>query len=118
MRRAEYAAEQRHVFGVPPPPTLYLHGARDGCQLPEIAARAGAFLSAGSLPRNRRRPARMEKCPVSGRFSMCACDEVLDERELRYSRGSTSAKRGCSTPSTTTVSLNIARGRTQWPRSP
>jgi pimeloyl-ACP methyl ester carboxylesterase len=40
MRRSEYAAEQGRMWELPPQPLLYLHGANDGCQLPEVAARA------------------------------------------------------------------------------
>ncbi|HEY3190418.1 MAG TPA: alpha/beta fold hydrolase [Solirubrobacteraceae bacterium] len=48
MRRREYAAEQARVLDLPPVPLLYLHGARDGCQLPEIAARAAQILPSDS----------------------------------------------------------------------
>jgi pimeloyl-ACP methyl ester carboxylesterase len=44
MRSKEYAAEQSHLLEVPPVPLLYLHGERDGCQLPAIASRAADFL--------------------------------------------------------------------------
>jgi pimeloyl-ACP methyl ester carboxylesterase len=36
------------VGGLPPVPLLYLHGERDGCQLPEIAARGDAVLVPGA----------------------------------------------------------------------
>jgi pimeloyl-ACP methyl ester carboxylesterase len=59
MRRAEYAAEQAHLLGVPPVPTLVLHGERDGCQHPEIARRATDHLAPGS---------RVEIVPGAGHF--------------------------------------------------
>src|SRR4051812_1968732 len=40
MRSGEYAAEQAMMWRLPPQPLLYLHGAHDGCQLPDIAVRA------------------------------------------------------------------------------
>jgi len=48
MRRREYAAEQSRVLDLPPVALLYLHGERDGCQLPAIARRAAELLPAGS----------------------------------------------------------------------
>jgi pimeloyl-ACP methyl ester carboxylesterase len=44
MRAKQYAAEQSHLLDAPLAPLLYLHGERDGCQLPAIASRAGDFL--------------------------------------------------------------------------
>ena len=48
MQSREYAAEQAQMWKLPPQPLLYLHGARDGCQLPEVAARAEHVLRAPS----------------------------------------------------------------------
>ena len=48
MRDGEYAAEQAATWRLPPQPLLYLHGADDGCQLPEVARRAEHVLSAPS----------------------------------------------------------------------
>jgi pimeloyl-ACP methyl ester carboxylesterase len=48
MRRRTYAAEQSHLLDVPSVPLLYMHGARDGCMLPEVAQRTPQFLDAGS----------------------------------------------------------------------
>lgn len=59
MRRPEYRAEQSHLLGVPSVPLLYLHGERDGCQLPELAGRAAEILPAGS---------RFELVPDAGHF--------------------------------------------------
>ena len=48
MRSREYAAEQALMWKLPPQPLLYLHGERDGCQLPEVAARAEHVLETPS----------------------------------------------------------------------
>src|SRR3954452_23921545 len=48
MRSGEYAAEQALIWKLPPQPLLYLHGETDGCQLPEVAARAEHVLEAPS----------------------------------------------------------------------
>ncbi len=42
------AAEQAATAAIAPQPTLYLHGDRDGCMGPDLAADAGSFLAAGS----------------------------------------------------------------------
>ncbi len=70
-RRGTYSTEQRHLFGVPPVPLLYLHGARDGCQLPEIAARADAVLDA---------PSRVEIIPGVGHFLHLERPDLVNER--------------------------------------
>lgn len=44
----ELATEQAATGGTPPQPTLYLHGAEDGCLGVGLTANAGAFLSEGS----------------------------------------------------------------------
>lgn len=44
MRNAAYAREEALMWKLPPQPVLYLHGADDGCQLPEVAARADDVL--------------------------------------------------------------------------
>ena len=59
MRRREYAAEQAHVLDLPAAPLLYLHGERDGCQLPSIARRADDLLTP---------PSRFELVPGAGHF--------------------------------------------------
>jgi pimeloyl-ACP methyl ester carboxylesterase len=59
MRRGEYAAEQAHMGDVPAAPLLYLHGERDGCQLPSIARRAADLLTP---------PSRFELVPEAGHF--------------------------------------------------
>ena len=59
MRRHEYAAEQARLLDIPPVPLLYLHGERDGCQLPAIARRATQILPPGS---------RFELVPDAGHF--------------------------------------------------
>jgi len=43
-----YEAFQKHWLDIPTSPVLYLHGARDGCLLPEYAFRAGAALTSAS----------------------------------------------------------------------
>jgi pimeloyl-ACP methyl ester carboxylesterase len=48
MRRRTYSAEQGHILDLPRVPLLYMHGERDGCLLPEVAARTPHFLGAGS----------------------------------------------------------------------
>jgi pimeloyl-ACP methyl ester carboxylesterase len=48
MRRRAYEAEQAHILDLPSVPLLYMHGERDGCLLPQLAARTPAFLAAGS----------------------------------------------------------------------
>lgn len=47
-RKREYAAEQKHWLHTPAVPTLYLHGAQDGCALAPMADAAAAALSSGS----------------------------------------------------------------------
>ena len=59
MRTKEYSAEQSHLLDIPPAPLLYLHGERDGCQLPAIASRASDFL---------RQPSRFEMVMDAGHF--------------------------------------------------
>ena len=44
----ELAAEQQAVSGVPPQPTLYLHGAQDGCMGVDVTEKVRAVLSPGS----------------------------------------------------------------------
>lgn len=46
--RPEHAAAQQAADGVPPQPTLYLHGGRDGCMGVEVAAGTLDVLAAGS----------------------------------------------------------------------
>lgn len=46
--RPEHADAQRAAEGVPPQPTLYLHGRRDGCMGVEVAAGTLDLLAAGS----------------------------------------------------------------------
>jgi hypothetical protein len=65
MRAKQYAAEQSHLLDVPPAPLLYLHGERDGCQLPAIASRAGDFLRQPSRFEMVRRP-RPVTHPITG----------------------------------------------------
>lgn len=43
-----YRSEQRHYGGTPPRPLLYLHGDRDGCIVPSLAALAANDLPPGS----------------------------------------------------------------------
>jgi pimeloyl-ACP methyl ester carboxylesterase len=43
-----YAAQAAAASSTPPQPTLYLHGDRDGCLDPDVAAGAEQFLSPGS----------------------------------------------------------------------
>jgi pimeloyl-ACP methyl ester carboxylesterase len=43
-----YAAEQQAVSRMNPQPTLYLHGAQDGCISADLARSAGPFLAPGS----------------------------------------------------------------------
>jgi pimeloyl-ACP methyl ester carboxylesterase len=47
-RSKRYAAEQRAALGVPPVPTLYLHGDRDGALVPEVGAQVESDLPRGS----------------------------------------------------------------------
>lgn len=70
-RHREYAAEQRHMVGVPSGPVLYLHGERDGCLLPEIAKRAADVLPAGS---------RVELVPGAGHFLQLERPDYVNER--------------------------------------
>jgi pimeloyl-ACP methyl ester carboxylesterase len=70
-RSREYAAEQAHMFDIPPVPLLYLHGERDGCQLPEIAQRASAMLPPGS---------RFELVPGVGHFMQLERPDDVNER--------------------------------------
>jgi pimeloyl-ACP methyl ester carboxylesterase len=70
-RRREYRAEQAHMFAIPPVPFLYLHGERDGCQLPEIAKRAADVLPAGS---------RFELVPGAGHFMQLERPDYVNER--------------------------------------
>lgn len=44
----ELAAEQQAVSGVPPQPTLYLHGAQDGCMGVDVTETVRGVLAAGS----------------------------------------------------------------------
>jgi pimeloyl-ACP methyl ester carboxylesterase len=44
----DLAAEQQAVSGVPPQPTLYLHGAQDGCMGADVVGAVGAALAPGS----------------------------------------------------------------------
>jgi pimeloyl-ACP methyl ester carboxylesterase len=71
MRRREYAAEQGRMFDVPPVPLLYLHGERDGCQLPAIARRATELLPFDS---------RFELVPDAGHFLHLERPEDVNER--------------------------------------
>jgi pimeloyl-ACP methyl ester carboxylesterase len=48
MRSREYESEQTHLYAVPSAPLLYLHGDRDGCLLPALAAKAAVALPPGS----------------------------------------------------------------------
>src|SRR5947209_511096 len=74
-RRGTYSSEQRHLFGVPPVPLLYLHGAQDGCQLPEIAARSGELL---------RDPSRAEVIPGVGHFLHLERPDVVGARIAEF----------------------------------
>lgn len=74
-RRGTYSTEQRHLFGVPPVPLLYLHGAQDGCQLPEIARRAGDVLHT---------PSRAEVIPDVGHFLHLERPDVVNERIAEF----------------------------------
>jgi pimeloyl-ACP methyl ester carboxylesterase len=74
-RRGTYSTEQRHLFGVPPVPLLYLHGAQDGCQLAEIAARAGEVLT---------EPSRAEIVPGAGHFLHLERPEVVNARIAEF----------------------------------
>lgn len=74
-RRGTYSTEQRHLFGVPPVPLLYLHGAQDGCQLPEIAARAGEVLTG---------PSRAEVVPGAGHFLHLERPDVVNARIAEF----------------------------------
>jgi pimeloyl-ACP methyl ester carboxylesterase len=47
-RSRTYAPEQRHMFGLPSVPTLYMHGATDGCLRPALFDRAIRVLPTGS----------------------------------------------------------------------
>jgi pimeloyl-ACP methyl ester carboxylesterase len=47
-RAREYASEQRDMLRLPREPTLYLHGATDGCLRPALFDRALSVLPAGS----------------------------------------------------------------------
>ncbi|HEY3018911.1 MAG TPA: alpha/beta hydrolase [Solirubrobacteraceae bacterium] len=71
MRRREYAAEQAHLLEVPPVPLLYLHGERDGCQLPAVARRATAILTP---------PSRFELVPDAGHFLHLERPAEVNER--------------------------------------
>ena len=44
----ELAAEQQAVSGVPPQPTLYLHGAQDGCMGVDVVGAVRSALAPGS----------------------------------------------------------------------
>jgi pimeloyl-ACP methyl ester carboxylesterase len=59
MQRRAYAAERARMGDIPAVPLLYLHGERDGCQLPEIAARAADLLAP---------PSRFELVAGAGHF--------------------------------------------------
>jgi pimeloyl-ACP methyl ester carboxylesterase len=74
-RRGTYSSEQRHLFGIPPVPLLYLHGAQDGCQLPEIAARSGELL---------RDPSRAEVIPGVGHFLHLERPDVVGVRIAEF----------------------------------
>jgi pimeloyl-ACP methyl ester carboxylesterase len=47
-RSRRYAAEQRAMVRAPKAPTLYMHGATDGCMRPEVVRFAGGALAPGS----------------------------------------------------------------------
>jgi pimeloyl-ACP methyl ester carboxylesterase len=49
-RSREYAAEQKKVLAVGPAPTLYLHGADDGCMLADVARMAAPYVETEVLP--------------------------------------------------------------------
>jgi pimeloyl-ACP methyl ester carboxylesterase len=54
---------------------LYLHGAQDGCQLPEIAARAGEVLTG---------PSRAEVVPGAGHFLHLERPDVVNARIAEF----------------------------------
>jgi pimeloyl-ACP methyl ester carboxylesterase len=45
---SKFEAEQRALAETPPQPTLYLHGARDGCIAANLVTRAAEYLSSES----------------------------------------------------------------------
>jgi pimeloyl-ACP methyl ester carboxylesterase len=59
VRSDEYAAEQSRWASSPRVPVLYMHGARDGAQLPAVARRAERIL---------RPPSRFELVEGAGHF--------------------------------------------------
>lgn len=78
MRSRRYGAEQRRVLDLPPAPLLYLHGERDGCQLPEVARRAREILPAGS---------EFELVPAAGHFLHLERPEHVNERVATFIAG-------------------------------
>jgi pimeloyl-ACP methyl ester carboxylesterase len=71
LRRRAYAHEQAHWAGTPAVPTLYLHGAQDGCALAAVAERARGVLAAGS---------RVEILAACGHFPQLELPAEVNER--------------------------------------
>jgi pimeloyl-ACP methyl ester carboxylesterase len=73
----DYAAEHAALLRVPPQPTLYLHGDRDGCIDPILVADAERHLSSGS---------RMEIIEGAGHFPQVEMPLEVNERILDWVR--------------------------------
>ena len=72
---SSFEAEQQALAETPPQPTLYLHGARDGCIGAELVGDAGAQLSPGS---------RFSIVPDAGHFLHLERRELVNEEILAW----------------------------------
>jgi pimeloyl-ACP methyl ester carboxylesterase len=70
-----YAAEHAALLRTPPQPTLYLHGARDGCIDVALARDAPAHVAGGS---------RMDVIEEAGHFLQLEQPELVNERILGW----------------------------------
>jgi pimeloyl-ACP methyl ester carboxylesterase len=75
---SRFEAEQRALAETPPQPTLYLHGARDGCIGVELVRDAESFLSPGS---------RFAVVDGAGHFLHLEQPDPVNEEILEWVRG-------------------------------